>query len=232
MHNLNQTAGTEQVSQDGLEAILKLFYSGSSPEAISFVFGLSPQIVQQIIANDPMHRARVVQSIKERSAEYRCTLSNRLMISPVMARDENFYEQSIIEADSSLSRDQFMPSKKLKAKIADFTKESLKILEGYLRQKDPKEDILELTAECLSVLSPEIWMETAFKVLSAVEGETVRKFIGKLRPLIPEEMLFGLLNQLARELPSHALCLAGLIILEPCSDKALRRLKKRKNKLA
>jgi hypothetical protein len=68
-----------------------------------------------------MLRARMVQSIKEKSAEYRCAQSNRLMISPVMARNENFYEQSILEADPTLSRELVMPSKKLKAKIADFS---------------------------------------------------------------------------------------------------------------
>jgi hypothetical protein len=60
-----------------------------------------------------MHMARGVQSIKDRSVDYRCAQSNRLMISPVMARDENFYEQSVLEADPSLSIEQVLPSKKL-----------------------------------------------------------------------------------------------------------------------
>jgi hypothetical protein len=63
-------------------------------------------------------------------------------------------------------------------------------------------------------------METALRVLSAVEGETVRKLIGKPRGLAPEEMLLSLMNQTTRELPSHALCLAALIILEPRSERA------------
>jgi hypothetical protein len=33
-------------------------------------------------------------------------------------------------------------------------------------------------------------------------------------------MLIGLMNQLARELPSHALCLAAVIILELRSERA------------
>jgi hypothetical protein len=137
MHNENSTAGTEQVSQDQVEAILKLAYNGLSPENISFALKINIETVQHIIANDPMQRARVVQSIKEKSRKYRCAQSNRLMISPVMARDENFYEQSILEADPSLSRDKFLPSTKLRAKIADFSMESLEVLEGYLRQKHP-----------------------------------------------------------------------------------------------
>jgi hypothetical protein len=220
MDNESYTAG-EQVSQDVLAAILKLVHSGSSPETISFFLGLNTQTVLQIIA--PMHRARTLQSIREKSKKYRCVQSNRLMISPVMARDENYYEQSILETDPSLSIDQFIPSKKLKAKITAFSKESLKELEGYLRQKDPQEDVLELTAECLSVLSLDVEMENAFRVLGAVEGRTARKLIGKLKGLVPEEMLISLMNQLARELPSHALCLAALIIIEPNSERTFEK---------
>jgi hypothetical protein len=220
MHNEEQTAGTEQVSQHTLEAILNLANSGSSPEDLSIWFGLNVQMVHRIIANDPTYRARVVQSIIERSAEFRCTLSKRLMVSPVMARDGNFYEQSILEANPSLS-DQFMPSPKLKAKIAVFSKESLTVLERYLQQKDPHEDILELTAECLSVLSPDVGMESVLRALGAVKGETVKRLIGKLRGKVSEAMLLILMNQLARELPFHGLCLATLIILEPRSERGL-----------
>jgi hypothetical protein len=120
---------------------------------------LNTQIVQRVIANDPARRTKVVQLIKERSAKYRCTQSNRLMISPIMARNENFYEQSILEADPSLSINQLISSKKFKAKIADFSKKSLKVLERYLQQKYPQEDILELTAEYLSELSPDADMD-------------------------------------------------------------------------
>jgi hypothetical protein len=220
MHNENRTEGEEQVDQGILEAVLKLAHSGSPPEAICSFLGLKAQTVQQIIASDPKHRARVIQSIKEKSRKYRCTQSNRLMISPVMARDDYFYEQSILEADPSLSIDQFIPWPKQKAKIADFCKESLKVLEGYLGQKNPQEDILELTAECLSVLCPEAGLEPALRVLGLVEGETVRKLTGKMWSLVPEEQLFGLMNQTARERPSHALYLSALIILETRSERA------------
>jgi hypothetical protein len=138
-----------------------------------------------------------------------------------MDSDGNFYEQSILVADPSHSIYQFMPSKKLRARIADFSKEILNELERCMLQKNPLEDILELTAECLSVLSPDAGMETTLRVLSAVEGETVKKILGMLRGLFPEEMLLSLMSQLARELPSHAFCLAALIILQPSNERAL-----------
>jgi hypothetical protein len=213
MRNENRTEGEEQVTQGTLEAILKLAHSGSSSEAICSSLGLKPQTVEHIIINDPKHRAKLIQSIKEKSRKYRCAQSKRLMISPVMARDGNFYEQSILEADPSLSICQFIPSPKLKAEIEDFCKESLKELERYLQQKHPQEDILELIAECLSVLCSVAGLDSALRILRLVEGETVRKLTGKMWSLVPEEMLFALMNQTARELPSHALCLSALIIL-------------------
>jgi hypothetical protein len=48
-----------------------------------------------------------------------------------------------------------MTSIKLKAEIADVSKESLKVPERYLRQKD--QDIMELTAECLCLVLTQVW---------------------------------------------------------------------------
>jgi hypothetical protein len=62
-------------------------------------------------------------------------------------------------------------------------------------------------------------LESVLKVLGAVEKKTARKLLEKLRDLVPEEIL-DLMNQLAKELHSHALCLAALIILEPPSERA------------
>jgi hypothetical protein len=215
------TPGDDRVSQGTLETIIKLAHSGISPEDISFVIRVDIESVWWIIADDPRCNAREVQSIKERSAKYRCAQSNRLMISPVMARDGNFYEQSILEANPSHSREIVMPSKELRAKIEEFSKESLKMLEKCLRQKDPHEDIVELTAECLSVLRPDAGVETALRVLGTVEGKTVKRLLGKLRGLVPVEMLLSLMSQLAKQFPSHAFCLAALIILQPSSERAL-----------
>jgi hypothetical protein len=50
MHNENQAVGAEQVSQDRLEAIIKLAHSGLTPEAISCALDLNIQTVIQVIA--------------------------------------------------------------------------------------------------------------------------------------------------------------------------------------
>jgi hypothetical protein len=64
MHSEDQTAHTEKVSQNTLEEISKLAHSGLSTEAISAVIRLNTTTVQQIIASDQTHRARVVQQLQ------------------------------------------------------------------------------------------------------------------------------------------------------------------------
>jgi hypothetical protein len=49
MHSESHTVGAEQVSQDTLEAIRRLTFSGSSPEAISLALDLNVQTVIQVI---------------------------------------------------------------------------------------------------------------------------------------------------------------------------------------
>jgi hypothetical protein len=61
MHS--QTPGTGQVLQDTLEAIVKLANSGISPEDISCALYIDIEAVNRILANEPMHRARVVQQL-------------------------------------------------------------------------------------------------------------------------------------------------------------------------
>jgi hypothetical protein len=159
----------------------------------------------------------VVESIAAKSREYRCALSNRLMVIPV-THDGNLYEQSIHESHSPLITAQMMPQ--LKDKIADFSKESLKMLETCLKQRAPQDSILELTAECLSVLSLETETDTFLRVLGTVNGEAMKKLTRKLRDLVQEEMLITLINQIARELPSHALTLTRLVLLDSQNKRA------------
>jgi hypothetical protein len=64
-------------------------------------------------------------------------------------------------------------------------------------------------------------MESVLRVLGAVEGKTGKRLLEKFRVLVPEEMLLSLLDQTARELPSHVLSLATLIIKEPRSERAI-----------
>jgi hypothetical protein len=224
MSNANQVTRDAELPQHLLETIFKLANSGSSPEAISFSLELEVEMVRQVIANDPKQMSRMVESLKEAPRQFRCALSKRLMVSPVMARDENYYEQTILEADPSLSREQFMPSRKLKEKIADFSKESLKVLETCLKQKAPHAAALELTAECLSVLSLEAEPDTLLRILGTVEGEALKQLTEKLRDLVSEEKFVSLMHHIVKELPSHALCLAWMEMLKPRSVKGFEEV--------
>jgi hypothetical protein len=220
MDNSYTTSHGDELPQHLLEAFHKLAHAGVSPEAISLILGLKLKVVQQVLANDPSQGARLTESIREESKKYRCGLSNRLMTSPVMAPDGNYYEQSSIEANSSILCERALLNPKKKAKILEFCRKSLNGLAVHLRRKEPHEEILELSAECLSVLSIETEMQTFLRLLSEVGEETMTKLSDKLRRLVGEEDLITLMHRSKEEVPTLALCLAKLFMLEPLRERA------------
>jgi hypothetical protein len=142
------------------------------------------------------------------------------MLSPVIAVDGNYYEHCILQAHPSLSSERVMPHPKLKAEIAEFSKDSLKALEHCLHQREPQQGVYELAAECLSVLSLEADLESVLKVLGQLEGKGLKEFTEKVSDLVSGEYLLSLMNQTARQVPYQALCLARLVIMHPLSEKA------------
>jgi hypothetical protein len=212
MDNFDRTSGEQQLPQPILEALQKLIEAGSPPETISFALGIDIDQVQELMAKNPVQMRRQLESFKRKSRKYRCAYSNRLMVSPVMAVDGNYYELSILEAHPSLLTERVMPHPKLKADIVEFSKDSLKALEVCLHQKEPQEGVYEFAAECLSVLSLEADIEIVLKVLGAVEGEGVKDLTGKLRDLVPVEYLLSLMNHTIRQLPYQTLYLATLVM--------------------
>jgi hypothetical protein len=223
MDNFNSIDDGDKLPQPTLEALQKLIEAGSSPETISFVLGLNIERVRSLIVNDPLQMVKVLESIREKSKRYRCVVSHRLMVSPMMAADGNYYEQSILETQPPISTERVIPHPKLKAEIAEFSKDSLKALHGLLKQKEPLQGVYDLTAECLSVLSLESDMESVLEVLGAVEGEGVKQLTRKLRDLVSVEYLLSLMNQTVRPLPYQALCLAELSLLEPLNERAFEQ---------
>jgi hypothetical protein len=112
MENFNSTDDGDKLPQPTLEALQKLIEAVSSPETISFVLGLNIERVRKLIFNDPLEMVKVLESIRERSKRYRCVVSHRLMVSPMMAADGNYYEQSILP---SISTERVIHHPKLKA---------------------------------------------------------------------------------------------------------------------
>jgi hypothetical protein len=220
MDNVSLTSGEQQLLQPILEALQKLIEAGSPPETISFVLGIDIEQIRKLIAKDPKQLARVVETIREKSVRYRCAQSNRMMLSPVIAVDGNYYEHCILQAHPSLSGERVMPHPKLKAEIAKFSKDSLEALEHCLHQREPQQGVYELIAECLSVLSLESDLESVLMVLGTVEGKGVKNLTEKLSDLVSGEYLLSLMNQTARPLPYQTLCLARLVILHPLSERA------------
>jgi hypothetical protein len=70
-----------------------------------------------------------------------------------MTSDETYCEQSLLETHPTLLRAQVMPSLKLQAKIKQFSTDCLEQLQACLTLMNALDDVVTLTAECLSVLS-------------------------------------------------------------------------------
>jgi hypothetical protein len=216
--NLNLTFGQEELPQPVIEALHKLIDIGTPPDTICFVLGLKLEVVQQFYVKDSTQAAKLVELIRGKAMRYRCALSSRLMKSPVLAPDGNFYEQSLLEEQPSLPREHVLPNPRLKAEIAEFSKRSLRELEVHLKSHDLSDDFISLTAECLSVLDSE--EETVCRVLGAVEGTSIQRLTVKLRDFVQLELLISLIYHTAEQLPSQALCLVRLLMLEPASEAA------------
>jgi hypothetical protein len=112
MDNSNTTVPREKLPQHLLEAIHKLVHAGASYEGISSVLGLKLEVVQQVLTNDPPQVAQLTESIREELRQ------NRLMTS-----DGNYYEQSRLEEDLSMSSERMINPEK-KAKISEICWES------------------------------------------------------------------------------------------------------------
>jgi hypothetical protein len=96
MANSTAIANGEELSQHLLEAIHKLVHAGASHQAISITLGLKLEVVQQVLANDPVEAAS----------------------------DANYSEHSRLEAGPSMSNERVMHSPKKKVKTSDTFRES------------------------------------------------------------------------------------------------------------
>jgi hypothetical protein len=182
---------TKELPQYFIDAIHKLIRAGSPPEAISFALGIDIEQVRQIQPIDPSQTSRLVNSIKEKSSEFRCVLSKRLMVEEQVDRPPNTTQN----------------------KISEFSKESLTSLAPYFKQIDVPEDVLELTAECLSVLILACEIETVLRVLDSVEEEVFPALLQKLGDFVRRKDLLSLLARLVEDQPSKGLCLGRMILM-------------------
>lgn len=141
------------------------------------------------------------------------------MANPVLAPDGNFYELSFLKSHpsfQSFSEEGLLPQLKLKTTIKNYGKRTSKRMAVLLkRTRPPPEGMLRLTAECLSVLQ----VESAMRVFWVLRGEVMKEVVGSLRDLVPIEWLLSLLRRLAERLPSQALCLARLLLMEPQNEE-------------
>jgi hypothetical protein len=117
MDDSNATTTREELPQHLLEAIHNLIQTGASPQAICSMLGLKLEEVQQVLAEAPFLNA-LTESIRKKSKKCRLETSKKLMTSSVMVSG-NYMEQCHLEAHSTMSIEQAMPSPKKKAKISE-----------------------------------------------------------------------------------------------------------------
>jgi hypothetical protein len=201
---------SEERPQPVIEALHKPSDIGTPTDSL--------EVGQLFIAKDSTQVAKLVESIRDKSRRFRCALSGSLMMSPMLAPDGDFYEQSLLREHPSLPREYVLPNPKLKAEITEFSKRSLMELAVHLKSNDLSDDFIELTAECLSVL--DIEDEMVCRVLGALEEESMQRLAVKLRDFIQLEHFVSLIYHTADQLPSQALCLVRLLMLEPTSEAA------------
>jgi hypothetical protein len=152
-------------------------------------------VVQQLPESHKL-ADQLVQSIRLRSNKYRCELSHRLMVSPVRSFYGNYYEQSVLQAQPQYtSSGRAYPIKGMKREISQFSKESLTRLEPYLKCPQPPEGVLQLTVECLSVLSLDTDGPRVVRVLMSVE--CLSELVKQLQHLVSQQWLLSVLNALA-----------------------------------
>jgi hypothetical protein len=194
---------SHQGIQHFTEVILKLHTTGNSTEEISALLGVSHEAVMQVLSdyfNDPRQFREVIETLQQRSREFRCSRSGRLMRTPVLASDGKHYEQSALELGDSWSdmsdKPVIIPNPDLQGKVKLFCKSAIDLIDNCLKQRVVPESALQLAAECLSVLSPDSDLQSYLKVLTLVGADQLDALIKALQQMSSPDSLRQLLCQL------------------------------------
>jgi hypothetical protein len=138
----------------------------------------------------------------QKSMEYRCSHSARLMSCPKQASNKKFYEQHVLEA---LVKEGQMTSEGgsiielefLREEIRHFSKETLELIEVCLVHKVDPEATLSLVSDCLSVLSPDHDLSFFLRVFEKVENSLLPQLLELLHSKSSAELMQSLLSRLA-----------------------------------
>jgi len=184
------------VPQYLVEPILNLYKAGTSPQLISQSFGLDLNSVIAFLAGQQSESTNeFFESLLKKSQDFRCTITSKLMVDPVVASDGKLYDQDALKAYLKTSKvspvtgERFQMSKlfqlnDLKQRIVEFCKTSLVKLNSILKLNTESEEPLKFAADCLSVLIS--------------NGQSLAEILEKLSALAPpkQKVLISMLGHL------------------------------------
>jgi hypothetical protein len=204
-----------------VEPILNLYRAGTPPQTISLSFNISLEAVMSLVSSqqkDPSHARSVLQSLEQRSEEFRCSLTKRLMGTPVVASDGKLYNLTALSnwlksskvspvTGEQLSQAKPYPLVDLKGRIREFSRVTLCQLEVCFKADL---ECLNLAAECLAALILEESFTQCLGSLSYLDYSQQSSLIKALVPLVPPQALSKLLLELL-PLTNYGSCLAELL---------------------
>jgi hypothetical protein len=207
---MSNSSTSLEVPQALVEPILNLYRAGTSPQTISLSFNLSLEAVMSLITrhqSDPAHVRSSFQALELKSREFRCLITKKLMICPVVASDGKVYDQAALETwrltsklspanGEPLSNDKLYPLPDLKARIIEFSRESLSQLEVCFKSDLETALLLDLAAECVSVLISVESLMSCLGSLSYLDSPMQKSLISALVPLVSRQDLAKLLMEL------------------------------------
>lgn len=206
--NCNSTT-SEEVSQQIIEIINNLYAQGVDPAVISSSLRITIESVKKVTTQllfKPAAFQELVSTFRINSKKYRCTLTDKLMSSPVMI-EGRFYDQLVVEAFISsrnpsvinVSSEAIVPCAALSNEIKAFSRTTLKQFAPALIQDSISESFALLEAECLSVLSPTEDLDIYTITLGSARPSPFLMILRHLKSLLTIPNLMSLLTFVAED---------------------------------
>jgi hypothetical protein len=217
------SADPPEVPQVLVEPILNLYRAGTPPLTISVSFNISLEAVMGLLARqqtDPSHARNFFHGLETKSQEFRCALSGKLMISPVVASDGKIYEQTALQTwlktsklspvtGEPLSEAKPYPLHDLKAKVKEFSRSVLSQLEVCFKLRLEGEAALNLAADSLAVLLNDEGLMTCLESLTYLDTSQQKALIAAVIALVSRQTKTKMLMELVplSGFSSSAICL-------------------------
>jgi hypothetical protein len=212
-----------------IEMIKNMHSLGQPLEFISTATKVDLAVVRQVIAHmdDPQHMQTMFAQVQQKSLEFRCSLSDRLMQNPVQASNTKLYEKEVLEALLGSGENELISEGEtlvvnhyVKKKIRHFSKETLELIEVCIMSMP--EVTLGLVSDCLSVLSAESDLPSFIKVFERLENTQLPQLLELLQSKSSAELMQSLYCRLAQieQLQPTVLAMTRLLLKGSFNEEA------------